>query len=375
MVPIILDKSTFQSFSSHEHIVLSRHTMLNLIPILPIEVIGDLAKDYKGKALSADKVRILSDKFGGSSTPMSAEYRFLCMNALIGNPVPMTGQIIAAQSTVVPEKNGEYGVLIENTPLNYALLRWAKGDFSQMEIELAKVRRNTLLQVDVDAFKAQIDEWDIVLPRVTNFEDIPPVLDEYCNNPKLQGIWIQLLLRHINPITEYWKQAWRTWKESGMQVWEYAPYAGHCLRVILAMQISVRSHLVRWEPNNISDAQYLHYLPFCSGFYSNDKLHLNLAPLLAREDQLVASGTRLKSAIKRSEDIWSSYTNKEKTGLRFALGSHPIPLPNSTLNDLWDLVCRPWSRGSGNRAIELTQEEKLAAWELVEKLNALKNTA
>jgi hypothetical protein len=62
MGPItILDKSTLQSLSFDEIIILHKYYLLNIAPVLTIEILGDLKKPAKN-ALSEEKVIELANK-------------------------------------------------------------------------------------------------------------------------------------------------------------------------------------------------------------------------------------------------------------------------------------------------------------------------
>ena len=93
---LIQDKSTFQMLSSREHMRRSMHFYDNLVPILAMEIIGDLSKILKSGQNPAAKVAELAGKFHGSGGPVNHTAQTLVVQSLIGNnDIPMTGQIPA----------------------------------------------------------------------------------------------------------------------------------------------------------------------------------------------------------------------------------------------------------------------------------------
>ena len=60
---IILDKSVLQSLSFEEIKFLRRHYLVNIVPVLVIEILGNLKKYADDEARSQDIVKQHADKF------------------------------------------------------------------------------------------------------------------------------------------------------------------------------------------------------------------------------------------------------------------------------------------------------------------------
>jgi len=138
---VILDKSTFQSLSYHEHIFLDKHFYENLTPILCMELLGDLSKYKSNSQLGKQKVVELSRKFSGSGPVTNLGYQILCVSSLLGQKFPMDGRIIPDNYTTVRSPDNTYGGIIDLGLFNKAILRWSAGDFQEVELMLSEYWR------------------------------------------------------------------------------------------------------------------------------------------------------------------------------------------------------------------------------------------
>ena len=87
--------------------------------------------------------------------------------------------------------------------------------------------------------------------------------------------------------------------EGGPLLKDFAPYAYYCLKVDNLFMFGLTSGFIPTRPTNRVDCEYLHYLPFCDAFTSNDKLHKNLVPFLLRSDQKFIIGEALKQDMSK----------------------------------------------------------------------------
>src|SRR5258708_37194563 len=92
---LIKDKPISQILSPRAHSRRSMHFYDNLVPILTMEILGDLTKVLKSGQNPAAKVAELAGKFHGSGGPVNHNPQTLAVQSLIGNDIPTTGQIPA----------------------------------------------------------------------------------------------------------------------------------------------------------------------------------------------------------------------------------------------------------------------------------------
>ena len=373
---LILDKSTFQSLGYEEHIELKKHFMENLTPILAMEIVADLAKEVKGKS-SEEKVQELAQKFGGSGPPLNISFQDACISSLIGNYIPMTGQIAVGHGSPTTGSDGSKGFFVDLHPINESILRWAKQSFEEEEYDVSAEWRNKTRTFSIDDFQEEINSRHIILPAVKTIEEIPDAANKLLNQISLQEVWFEWIMERLDPPPILKFQILQRWRNRQSPYFsEFAPYAYFCLKAILILHYVVRRKFIGWKSTNLLDLNYLFYLPFCQVFTSNDKLHRKLAPMLLRSNQSFIVGNKLKSDLNRLINEKKSMDEAKRRRLAFALGTYPIPATGSVITKAWETHFGPWKRGSGNRAIKLSsEEEKLAyneAEELFEKYNNAK---
>ena len=80
---IILDKSAFQFLSAVELHFLYKYYYVVITPILILEILGDLAKEESTEE-SKQKVTILANKFGVSSSSRVAPREYIMAQELMG---------------------------------------------------------------------------------------------------------------------------------------------------------------------------------------------------------------------------------------------------------------------------------------------------
>src|SRR4051812_17245080 len=97
-------------------------------PIFYVETLGDLAKEKSRGRSAEDVVRDIANKFpemGGSPCLFHTE---LCIHDLLGNVVPLNGQVPRSGSRPVKS-----GTLFHATPEEQAFRRWQNGEFQEVE--------------------------------------------------------------------------------------------------------------------------------------------------------------------------------------------------------------------------------------------------
>ena len=355
---IILDKSTFQSLSKQEHFFLHMHFMENLTSILGMELLGDLRKEAPGSISAEEKVSELAEKFGGSGPVTNVDYRTLCMNSLLGNHFPLVGSIIPQSARTVHDPEGGQGMVIDLSPLNHAILRWQDGKFEEFEQEFAGYWRKVTQNLDLDSFRDQLNAHHVILPKVTDLDELRQTVDTLLATAAYQDIWLSWLLDQLSLPQHSETMILMRWRaRTSALMKDFSPYSNHCLRALLMLLVGTRHKLLRWQPTNLIDVQYLYYLPFCMVFASNDRLHCDLAPLLIRNDQSFAHGGELKADLNRIEEFEKSLNDLERKKLAYALGSYPLPKKDSVVHKLWKKHMRPWRPGRGRLMTSLSDTE------------------
>lgn len=368
---LLLDKSTFQSLSRGELRTLRAHFLETLPPILVHEIVGDLAREVEEVASADEKVAELAAKFGGSGPATTWDYRTMCLGSLSGRDVPMDGRIPARMAVPVPDPDGEgHGMFIDLAPENHALLRWARGQFTEEEREVATAWRLEATELTIAPLQQRLDERHVIYPRCLTIPEAFRAAEELLSNQALQGVWIEWFLEALDA-PEGTRQAVRLrWRARPQPLSRFAPYAHYCARALLTFVIARHFRLVTERPTDLRDMQYLYYAPFCMAFCSNDRFHRAMAPPLLRDDQMFVSGEALKADLRRLHEAWTGLDEAARERRAFVLGGYPVPSPGSVACDLWGRYCRPWQPGMGNQAFRLSAAEQTRAFEEVRGLFA-----
>jgi hypothetical protein len=334
-----------------------------------MELLGDLRKETPGTKSAEQKLSELAEKFGGSGPATNIDYRTLCIQSLLGNHFPLDGRIIPQSTRAVYDPEMGWGGIIDLSPLNEAILRWQDAKFEEFEREFSAFWRQVTQNLDLDSFRDQLNAYKVILPRVDNFQELQETVDTLLTTLAHQEIWLSWLLGQLSvpqSIGVLILARWRARRSALMK--DFSPYSYYCLRALLMLLVGTRHKLIKWQPTNLLDVQYLYYLPFCMVFASNDRLHHDLAPLLIRKNQSFIDGRILKADLGRISAFRDGLSELERQQLGYALGSYPPPKSDSVVYQLWKKHMRPWSRRSGNLVTKLSEEECEAALNWVEQM-------
>lgn len=365
MAITILDKSAHQSFSLAEHRAFDQFFLQNLTPILVAEILADLSRKYENKSPS-EEVVTLARKFLGSGPVVNADFRKLVILDLLGNGPPLTPQVAIDYGNRVQARDGENGLVIDLHPHNVALLRWRSGEFQEAEKIVAELWREASLNVSADVFMQRMEQRGIILPDVGSLGEAMWAIDAMLADPKMQLDWLGVLAKDLGlgPILHGQVLArWRAAPSAPLK--SFAPYAHHCLRVMLLNAVATKNRRVGLKPTNYLDTQYLYYLPFCHIFCSMDKFHRELAPHLLRDDQSFVWAEHLKKALKRLSEWWSSLSDHQKKLYVRERGSYPPETSGCLVSQLWNNHCLPFSR-RGSREDAIPDEVNHSVRDLVQ---------
>jgi hypothetical protein len=339
---IILDKSAFQALSARESLALNCHFTPNIVPVLVHEVLGDLTKTFRNGAVPMEKVRQLAMKFGGSGHTTNETYRLAVPASLIGEEVPMRGRIIPNQKSMF---NGGGAVLIEPSPLNRLIMRLAAGQVTAKEFETSEIWRTTTRGLNFEPLRAFFERRLIVLAKSRTPDELGAAIDPLLNLPAMQRHWIACLAEMFGMLDSFLERVVLRWELLGSPpLRQFAPYAHYVLRVMLMLFVACRDRWLNWDPTHLIDAQYLFYLPFCSVFASDDRVHRLLGPQLLRAAERDASlrqsfvpGKLLKEGLKEI----AAFEDSPSSDQRPPRGDYPPALENNVICWLWDRHMRP----------------------------------
>ncbi len=326
MGPITLfDKSFLQSLSIDESIWFNHYYLCNICPLFYIETLADLEKEMKNGRTAEEVVGNIADKFPQSGMPNSY-HEDICLGNLLGNDIPMCGQILISSGRPVKEDN-KAGIVIEETPESAAFNRWQQRDFLAVERNQAKTWRNHMSNLNLEDLYKLLRNFPLNYESTKRLEDIKDLVMSFLSDPSYFQQQLYFVYKLINIPEIYFYNILNLWRYRGQKsIAQYAPYASYVLLIDLVFIISMkRGFISSQRPSNRTDISYLKYLPFSNIFVSNDRLHKMLAPLFLREDQEFIWGEDLKADLKIINNYFIELPDeiKEK-GIYYFASSPPI---------------------------------------------------
>jgi len=343
MGPITLfDKSFLQSLSVDESVWFDNFFYSVVYPMFYVETLADLSKSTSNRS-PFQEVGIIADKFPEMHGTPTAYHRGLSIADLMGDTVPMTGQIPLSGGRVVKSGNRK-GVVYDQLPEAEAFLRWQKREFLDVERLFAHKWREDLRSLDLDAVGDGFRSLGINGKNCKSLAEAKSIADAFVNGSdkqfermKLAAVFLNIPKYLHRPILERWSSV------NYPPLARYAPYAAYILTVEIFFQISLAANLISSQrPSNRSDILYLYYLPFCMVFISSDRLHRRCAPLFLRKDQDFGWGEDLKRDLADLNQHYQQLPSEEKEAGLSACARYPVPDTNSLLNSLWDRHIPNW---------------------------------
>lgn len=358
---LLVDKSFIQSLSKEEIDFLDRHYMVLLSPILIQEIGANLKKYPDDPSLSKKKVSLLAKKAKGFDARSIDRYELLCHADLLGAGIPLIPQIPRFNGKMIFTEDGTKGVVYEESFEINLLRQWAEMNFSEKDIKIAEEHVNTIRDYDLEKSRQVMAKIYPENTRFRSFDELISWIDHANSSISDQGMLIEAKLRVLRlPKPEQVKIMSR-WEKKGKPPFRaFAPYAYYCYRLNSIFWIGITSGLIPTSKKAkvIIDYQYLFYLPFSHAFCSGDNFHRTFSEYFLRCDQEFIWGQDLRSDLHNIFLCYLNMTADEKLYYEKEFGSYPPPMQESITVDLWRKHMRPWTPGSGNLAIDMTNEEK-----------------
>jgi hypothetical protein len=298
-ITIIIDKSTFQSFSFGELYRLTCYYKHVITPVLTMEILGDLKKDTsKGSTLPEVRVKDFARKLFPSNSVVNLHYKQLIKGNLEGISIVMARKPIVGVNKFVASSTGQKGYIVQETDEEKSIHKWKIGNFSDADKELSSLWRVSTTNEDLLTRLKETLKTPSSVP-LKDFAELNQLVDEHILNTANQQALLLALLQNYDIDAGTSVNILGRWIQEGKPlIKDFAPYAFHCLKVDTLFHFGLASGLIGTRPTNRVDLEYLYYIPFGLVFTSNDKVHKNLAPLLLEPDQKFITGPDLKQDLK-----------------------------------------------------------------------------
>ena len=343
MGPITLfDKSFLQSLNVDESVWFDCFFYSGICPIFYVETLADLKKP-KLRRSPEQEVGIIADKFPERHCAPIVHHREMVIGDLLGNHVPLTGQIPRDPSRFVAS-DGHKGVIFEESPEEEAFLRWQSREFHDLEREFASTWRANLESLDLKRIPDEFRKLEISGRNCKSLQEAKSITDALVNGTDKTLEMLEFVFFVLDVPERDRNLIMQRWSESELQsLSSFAPYAAHVLTVEIFFRILLEANRISSDrPSNRLDIAYLYYLPFCQVFVSSDKLHRQCAPFFLRENQSFIWGPELKRALSALDQHYSALpeSEKEKGVMHFA--PYPPTEIESIVSQEWDKYLHGW---------------------------------
>ncbi len=146
-ITIIIDKSTFQLLSFDELRWLSHYYKHNITPLLVLEILGDLKKEFTDTEKPSEyRVKDFARKLFPHETVVNRHYKNLKFQDLTIGDVSMDCRPEVAIQKAVQSELGQKGYVIEETQEEKAIYKWKEGLFSEADHMFSSIWRQATTQ-------------------------------------------------------------------------------------------------------------------------------------------------------------------------------------------------------------------------------------
>jgi hypothetical protein len=367
---LIFDKSALQALSVDEANWLDNFYMTNITPLFFAETLADLEKEIRDGRTPEQVVGNLALKTPDMSATACAHHSKIMSGVLVGREMPMDGRIPRDFGQVV-NLDGKTGIFYARSQEEEALERWYRGEFLDVERQIAKQWRRGLSAVNYDELYSFFQKWFHIGKPKTEAE-VKRLAEAYIDgSPTAASLIFGMTM--LGVMEEAQKIVMKRWVEAGKPpISVFAPYFRHIYLVDLFFNLAIGADIIsRERPSNKIDLAYLYYLPFCQIFTSRDKLHRRTVPLFLRDDQSFVDGDELKADLAKLDAHYSALPDEVKTSGFHKFAAHP-PFDDSLLvTRLWDTHLPGWREIAANAKPPDQGEHK----KLIEELNRIEQAA
>ncbi|MDI5929611.1 hypothetical protein [Rhizobium leguminosarum] len=337
MGPLALfDKSFLEMLSVDQAVLFDLMFSTVISPIFYVEVLADLEKqDPKSRT----REKIVADV--ARKTPVMHSYPnvshlALCLKELLGSPVVMDGRPHIQGGIPVMHK-GKVAIVNEQTPESKAFERWQDERFHDVERDFAASWRKALKEFDNSALATLTKQVLLIEEAPKNPEDALRIASAVLRRDGQHFLNLKLGYYFLGLDPGMWRAVEARWKASGyMPLTDYAPYFTYCLTIDIFFNLLMTKKIISPDrPSNRTDVAYLYYLPFCTLFISEDRLHRRIAPLFLKEGQKMVTGAELKHDLIKLDQHFSALPEEDRNQGMFRLAATPPDDEKYLTTRLW----------------------------------------
>lgn len=333
----LFDKSFLQSLSLDEAVWFDHFFCGVLCPLFYVETLADLEKAFKDGRSAEHEVATIAARTPEMHSYPCIHHQTLAFGNLMGEPVPMTGQVPLGGARPV-KVNGERGAVFRQSPESKAFGRWQRQQYQALERESAREWRAALADLDLKRAAQEVKDLGIDRSACKTWDDCRAVARDLVHREAEPYRALQLICRLLSLPSKVAKAVMARWVASGCPVITgYAPYAAYVLEVELFFRIALAAGRISTDrASNRVDIAYLFYLPFCQVFVSGDRLHKHCAPLFLSDGQEFVDGQALKGDLRELNAHFLTLDEGERAKGIASFASEPVATNASVVLGIWE---------------------------------------
>jgi len=364
---LIFDKSTLESLSLDEAILLDNFYMSNITPLFYVECLADLErKMVRMKSTPEQLVGSLAERTPDSQASANV-YHLRILQAELSGKFDMDTVLLrpfVSGGNLVQLGNSK-GMIFQSSEEEQAVHRWARHEFLDLERQIAKGWRRMISQIDLNAVPEQMRRVFGPWRKPTSLQDARSMTNTIIDNiePELL-LRFGLIILGVPEATDYVVKDWIANRRKPLR--EYRPYFIHMLSINIFFGLVLPTQLLRnVKQSHHIDLAYLYYLPFCAVFSSRDNFHVQVSPLFMHAAQQFVHGDDLKADLKRLNDLYLGLPQEVRDRGLYEFA--PAPPDDSTYltTRLWDAYLPKWRADS--KKVDLSPDLQKALMELIHK--------
>jgi hypothetical protein len=365
---LIFDKSTLESLSVDEAVLLDNFYRSTMTPIFYVECLADLERNmFRMKSSPEQLVGSLAERTPDSQSCANVHHMQLLKAELSGNfdmdtvllrPLPPRGEVV--------QLGDSKGLIVRPSKEEEAVQRWARHEFLDLERQIAKDWRRMISQIDLQAMSKKVLSALGPWRKPASLQDARTMTDTIIDN--VDPEWLLrfgLDILGVQEATSYVVDDWIANRRKPLR--EYRPYFTHMLSINIFFSLVLPTQLLKnVKQSHQIDLAYLYYLPFCAVFSSRDNFHIQVAPLFMQPAQQFIHGDDLKADLKKLNERYLQLPEEVREKGLYTYAQFP-PDDNTYLTTrLWDAYLPSWRSGSKNM-VDVPPRIKEALKEMTEK--------
>lgn len=367
-----MDKSSLQAFSKKELILLNKLYLVNVPPVLTIEILADLKKTNDQNALNEKSVIEIANKLIQKDNAVNAHYLNLVISSLMGVDSIDSRRPHISGAKKVKDKDGKVGFHIVETPEQSAIRNWQRGDFTEAEKALAAQWRAYSKEINLDELRNRWSSIKTLFPECKDFKGLLNIADFWLNNVSMQSQLLFLMLEELRLEQKFSSSIFYRWESGEFKLLkDFAPYFHFITKIDTAFRLGLVYNLITTRPTNRIDCEYLYYLPFCNIFSSRDNFHKSFAPLFLAEDQIFIDGDELKADLKSIIELLEKEDNELNIDWNVQFSLEPPDDENSFTYKMWKKYFPSWAPGWFYKKSEYPKKDEKISNELNERIKTL----